>query len=92
MLNIKELQKLNKKREELKLEPYKKIFTVICSKIDESAKILARNYCIYQVPELVFGYSSYNINDCCIWLKNELLNQGVVSVDIMEHNILVIKW
>jgi len=92
MLNIKELQKLNKKREDLKLEPYTKILEIICSKIENSAKILFRNYCVYQVPELMFGYSLYDIKDCCIWLKNELLKQGVISVDIMEQNILIIKW
>jgi len=92
MLNIKDLQKLNRERQKLKLEPYKKILEMICNKITETSTILQKTYCVFQVPEMLFGYSLYEINDCCIWLKSELLKQGVSSVDIFEHHILVIKW
>jgi len=92
MLKIDELKKLNKKREELKLEPYKKIFEMICNKIVEASSILNQEYCIYQVPEILFGYSLYEIDDCCIWLKKKILKKGISSVDILERNILVIKW
>ena len=92
MLNINELYSINQKREKLKLEPYKKILEMICNKIKETSVILCKDYCIYQVPEIMFGYSLYNINDCLLWLKNELLKLKIKKVDIFEHNILVIKW
>ena len=92
MLNIKDLQKINRERQKLKLESYKKILEMICSKIKETSTILQKSYCVFQVPEILFGYTLYEINDCCLWLKTELLKQGVSSVDILEHHILVIKW
>lgn len=92
MLNFNELNKLNKKRSELKLEPYNKILEMICSKIVEASTILNQQYCVYQVPEVIFGYSLYEISDCCNWLKKKLLKKGISSVDILEQNILVIKW
>jgi len=92
MLNIKHLQKLNKERENFKLEPYNKILQMICNKINDTSTILQKNYCVYQIPELLFGYSLYDIDDCSKWLKIQLLKQGVTSVDILEQNILVIKW
>lgn len=92
MINFDELKKLNKEREKLKLEPYKKILELITAKITDASSVLNQNYCVYKVPEFVFGLSSYNIDECCEWIKNELLKMGVNKVEILEHHIMVITW
>ena len=76
----------------LKLEPYNKILDIICNKIKETSIIVGNNYCLYQVPEVIFGYSLYDIDDCCKWLKKHILKLGIDKVEIIEKNILVIKW
>lgn len=92
MLNMDELKKINKKREKFKLEPYKKILEMINFKIKEASTILNQNYCIYQIPEFILGYSLYDIDECCNWLKERILKAGIEKVEILEKNIMVIKW
>ena len=92
MLNIKQLQKLHSDRQKLKLEPYKKILEMICAKIVETSTILAKDYCIFEVPEIIIGYSLYEMEDCCNWLKKELIKLGINKVEKINDNILVIKW
>ena len=92
MLSVEELRKYNKERKKLKLEPYNKILDIICNKIKETSIIVGNNYCLYQVPEVIFGYSLYDIDDCCKWLKKHILKLGIDKVEIIEKNILVIKW
>jgi hypothetical protein len=92
MINFNELKKLNKEREKIKLEPYQKILELISAKIVDSSSVLNQNYCVYKVPEFVFGLPSYDLNECCQWIKKELLKNGVDKVEILEHYIMVITW
>lgn len=92
MLNVEELRKYNKERKKLKLVPYNKILKMICDKIKEASIILNQNYCLFQVPEFILGCSLYEVADCCKWIKKQIIKLGIDSVDIMEHNILVIVW
>ena len=92
MLNINELKKYNEEREKLKLEPYKLILDMICNKIKESSILLGQNYCIYQVPEFILGYTTYDVTDCSNWLQKKLNKMGIKNVDIMENNIMLIIW
>jgi hypothetical protein len=92
MLNVDELKKLNEKRKNFKLEAYEKILEMICNKIKDTSTVLGENYCIYQVPEFLLGYSLYELDDCCKWLKKKILKFGINKVTIIEKNILIIMW
>lgn len=92
MLNIDELKKYNEERRKLKYEPYKLILNMICNKIKESSMLLGNNYCIYQVPEFILGYTTYDVIDCTKWLKKKLIKMKINDVEIMENNIIVMIW
>jgi len=92
MLDIQELKKFNDERKKYKLEPYKIILDMICNKIKETSILLNESYCVFQVPELMIGYSLYDIDDCCKWLKKKLIKLKMDDVEIINKNILVIKW
>jgi hypothetical protein len=92
MLNINELKKYNEERKKLKLEPYKLILEMICNKIKESSILLGQNYCVYQVPEFILGYTTYDVNDCSKWLKKKLNKMGINDVEMLENNIMIIIW
>jgi hypothetical protein len=92
MINADQLKENDKLRKKFKLEPYRLILDMICNKIKESSIILGNQYCVYQVPELIFGYSTYDINDCCTWLIKKLKNRGFTDVTLLEKNILIIIW
>lgn len=92
MLNINELKKYNEEREKLKLEPYNLILEIICNKIKESSILLGINYCLYQVPEFMLGYTSYDVIDCSKWLQTKLSEMGITNVEIFGNNIMLIIW
>lgn len=92
MLNINELKKYNEEREKLKLEPYKLILDMICNKIKESSILLGHKYCIYQVPEFILGYTTYDVVECSTWLQKKLNEIGIKNVEVMENNIMLIIW
>jgi hypothetical protein len=92
MLNLDELKKHNKEREKLKLEPYKLIFDMVCTKIKESSTILGHTHCLYQIPEFILGYTTYDVNDCSKWLINKLNKLGFNNIECYENNIILIIW
>lgn len=92
MINIDELKMLEKERNKFKIEAYEYILTQISNKVKEYSYVLNQKYCIYQVPEFIFGYSVYNIDECCEWIIKELNKKGLTEVHKIETNILVIKW
>jgi len=92
MINIDELKKYNEQRKKLKYEPYKLILEMVCNKVKEASLLLGLNYCIYQVPEFMLGYTTYDVKDCIQWLKKKLIKMDMSDVDILENNILLIIW
>lgn len=92
MISSLDLKKLDKERQKFKLEAFNNILIQISNKIKESSFMLAQNYCIFQVPEFMFGFSVYNVDECCEWIIEQLKKQGFTNVSLLEHNILVIKW
>jgi hypothetical protein len=92
MINTDQLKENDKLRKKFKLEPYRLILNMICNKIKESSLILGNQYCIYQVPEIIFGYSAYELDDCCKWLIKKLAKRGFTDITLIEKNILIIIW
>lgn len=90
--SMNELKKQHKRKQELKHVAFEQILYLILRKINDISTMLSKNIYVYQVPEVLLGYPLYDIMDCCNWLKKSLLKKGVTEVEIMEPNIMVIKW
>ena len=90
MVKANELIKEQKKREEIKVETFKKGYKSIEKKI-----ILASAgnfyYVWYEVPEFVLGLPTYNLKGCIEYIKKKL-EENQFGYDCYKPNILLIKW
>ena len=87
-----DLKKQSQSKKNLKLNLYEQFLTLILKKISNVSTMLNQAHLVYQVPEAVIGHPFYEINDCCMWLKENLIKKGANEVNILESNILVITW
>ena len=90
MVKANELIKEQKKREEIKVETFKKVYKSIEKKI-----ILASAgnfyYVWYEVPEFVLGLPTYNLKECIEYIKKRL-EENQFGCECYKPNILLIKW
>ena len=90
MFTIYDIIDNKKKRESKKLE----IFTHIlenCCKVIKKCDEIRVTHCVFEVPEYVFGYPLYNLNDCIVFLLQELTKGGFKVQYIFPHT-LIISW
>jgi hypothetical protein len=90
--SFEELKKQSQQKNNLKYSTYGQFLTLIMKKISNISTVLNQDHMVYQVPEVIIGYPFYDLDDCCNWLKNEILKKGASEVTILEKNILFIKW
>lgn len=91
MLDVNKLRETNRKKKELRLKNYHKIFKQCCNKIKMCAK-LGNNECWYIVPNIMIGLSSYKQNECCKYLYQELNKTEFTKLEFYEPNIFFISW
>lgn len=70
-INIDKLINLREERKQKIVLQYDKIFKICINKIN-MANNLNKTEVIYDVPEVLFGYSNYNINECILYITNKL--------------------
>jgi hypothetical protein len=90
MFTIYDIIDNKKKRESRKLE----IFTHIlenCCKVIKKCDEIRVTHCVFEVPEYVFGYPLYNLNDCIVFLLQEL-TKGGFKVQYLFPHTLIISW
>jgi len=90
MVKANELIKEQQKREEIKLETFKKVYKNIEKRIVLAS---AGNfyYAWYEVPEFILGLPAYNLKECIEYLKNNL-HENQFECETYKPNILLIKW
>jgi hypothetical protein len=90
MVKASDLIKQQKEREDRKYITYDKIHTHIDKKITlaSSANFY---YTWYQIPEILIGMPTYNLNDCLKYLKEILIKDGFI-ITFYDPNILYISW
>jgi hypothetical protein len=90
LLRVKEEQ-LKEKRKEI----YKKIFSNICTTINNNAEI-RKNFCLFQVPTLSLEEISYPLDECIEYLLHKLnkliSSKELEEVSFYKPNVIYIKW
>lgn len=90
MLNINELHEFDHKKERIRHEIYTKVLKLCHNKI----KLVAKNgikFCWFETPEIIIGQPYYNVIDVTIYIKNQLIENGL-KVNYYSPNILYISW
>jgi hypothetical protein len=90
MFTIYDIIDNKKKRESKKLEMFSHILENCCKVIKKCDEIRV-THCVFEVPEYIFGYPLYNLNDCIVYLLQEL-TKGGFKVQYIFPNTLIISW
>lgn len=90
MLTIYDILDNKKKRDFKKQEMFKTILENCCKKIKKCDEIRVA-YCVFDVPEYMFGYPLYNLNECIVYMLTEL-TKGGFQVQYLFPCTLIISW
>ena len=90
MVKAQDLFNEQRERAKNKQKIYKKIYKKVEIKIVQASSMNLYE-CWYQLPEFIFNIPLYNLEDCKIYLKNKLKNDGF-SVYFTDENIIVVSW
>ncbi len=90
MLTIDEIHKIEKNRNEIKKEIYKKIYEQFSRKIKNSVQLGQKNV-ILQVPNFLVGYPTYDVPKAAKYLMRQLINGGF-SVTILGDRDIHVSW
>jgi len=89
-VNMVYLQKKHNAKLRTRLEIYDKILNRIYNRIDIASNV-DNTYCIFDIPEYIYGFPIYNINSCADYLIKKLMSNGF-DVKFIKPNILYIYW
>jgi hypothetical protein len=89
-LNILELHRTINEKKQRKSECYEKVLE-ICHKKIKTAANTKKYRCLIDLPEYVYGYPLYDMNECIKYVLNSLKNNGFL-VTYFFPKILYISW
>lgn len=89
-IDINKLKKIQKDKANLKYKAFEQILRMCYNKIT-TIGMSAINHCWFLIPNLLWGYSIYNIEECGEYLQNKLINDGF-DVEYFKPNIIYISW
>lgn len=89
-LNINDIISHHEKRAEKRRESFNKVLDMCYKMIDKSSK-LDNVACFFDVPEFVIGYPLFNLNECIVYVYNNLVRNGF-TVNYIFPRILYISW
>ena len=90
-LNINKLQSEVEEREQKKINTFEKVLDMCFKKILHSNQNYSDYYCLFTVPNFVFGLPLYNIVECCGFLIEKLISKGF-EVYLAVPTTLHISW
>jgi hypothetical protein len=85
-----ELERKNEVKREFKKEVLVRILNMLCKKIS-FAYSLGKTDTLVQIPEMIFGYPSYNLPFVTVYMNKQLQNLGY-STSIMGLGLINISW
>lgn len=88
--NVLEIQKKKINKENNRKKIYMNILGQCYKKI-ESYVDNGESYCIYKLPEFIYGYPIYNMTDCVMYIINNLNKNGFKCKYINPY-IIFISW
>ena len=90
MVDANDLIKEQKKREEIKIVTFEKIYKTIEKKI-KLASASNYYYVWHEMPEFILGLPTYNLKSCIKFVVKKL-KENNFECDWFMPNILLIKW
>ena len=90
MLTIDEIHKIEKNRNDIKKEIYKKIYEQFSRKIKNSVQ-LGQKSVILTVPNFMVGYPTYDVPKAAKYLMRQLMNGGF-TVTLIGVRDLHVSW
>ena len=90
MLTASDLIKNQMKRDEKRKEVFDVILLKCCQKIRKCDEVRL-TYCVFEIPEYVFGFPLYKLQDCVQYLLTELKKKEF-KVKFAFPVTLIITW
>jgi hypothetical protein len=89
-IDISKLKKIQQDKANLKYKAFNQILKMCHNKIN-AIGMSAINYCWFLIPNLLWGYSVYDIEECGEYIEEKLKENGF-NVEYYKPNILYISW
>jgi len=89
-INILDLHKIVNDRKDKHIMCYEKVLELSHNKIKKAASQKSLR-CLFEVPNYVFGYPLFNLNECIDFVISELKKNGFV-VNYYFPNKIYISW
>mgnify|MGYP003332927085 FL=1 len=90
MLTVDEIHKIEKNRNEIRKEIYKKIYESFTKKIKNAVQLNQKNV-LLKVPSFLIGYPAYDVNKASTYLIRQL-NLGGFTVTCLSDTDLHVSW
>ena len=89
-MSLNEVLRIQKDRKKRVIKTFEKIFERVKIRITHSAKYGA-THCYYNIPQLLYGLPSVNIEECADYVYNKLKKEGFVVYRIQTTHFLI-SW
>ena len=89
-LTVRDINATLVKKQEQRAERFSKILESCYKKIERAVSINS-TFIFFEVPELIFGFPLYNVNECIMYLKNSLEGSGFLCKYFFP-NIIYVSW
>ena len=89
-LTIKELQKLEDKKNKIKKDTYIHLYEECCRKI-RSAASLNEKQIFLKIPRYIFGYPTFDVEKASTYIMRQLVNGGFHAMQISSDELYV-SW
>lgn len=89
-LHVKDLLRAEDQRKKNRQRSFEQVLTNIYTRMKSLAGI-RHTRCMYQVPEFMFGYPLYTLNECIAFIHDRLSSSGFVCTYYFP-NVLYISW
>jgi hypothetical protein len=90
-MNINKLHKEVEERENRKYKIFDKVLDICYQKILNTNQTNNNYYCSFIVPNMVFGLPLYNVNECCSYIIDKIIEKGF-DVYLAHPTTLHISW
>jgi hypothetical protein len=89
-LNIYDIKKFVEEKEKRRIRVFENIYQLCLKKIETSV-LKEDDFCLFQVPEFILGYPTYNLGHCIQYCIYILKKNGFVT-QYFYPNIIKISW
>jgi hypothetical protein len=88
---VDDLREVHENRKKAQRDIYKKIYVLVCQKINKINRLYYIKKCTYYVPVMMWGLPLYRMEDCLIYTRWRLKKKGI-QTRFTYPNLLEISW